>query len=216
MSEDEAPGQTHPASEEDAARGHHYALIGRLFHEAPDSILLAQLCRADAESGGEGAPLEQAWRSLRDACGTAYPAVLKQEYDTLFVGVGKSEVTPYTSHYVRDTFPDRHLVRLRQRLEELGLGRRSAAFEVEDHISGVCDVMRILIEGARPLSEQQLFFKEFVYPGASAFCDAVVGAASASFYRRVARYARAFFDVERESFEMEDADASVSDENRSR
>jgi TorA maturation chaperone TorD len=215
MSGGEDLREPQPVSEEDAARGHHYALIGRLFHEAPDSILLAQLCRADPASNGEGAALEQAWESLRDACGTAYPAVLKQEYDTLFVGVGKSEVTPYTSHYVRDMFPDRHLVRLRQRLEELGLGRRSAAFEVEDHISGVCDVMRFLIEGARPLSEQQLFFKEFVYPGAAAFCDAVAGAESASFYRRVARYARAFLEVEREAFEMEDTDASVPGENRS-
>ena len=216
MSGGENPGEPQPVSEEDAARGHHYALIGRLFHDAPDSILLAQLCRADAEAGGDGTPLEQAWQGLRDACGTAYPAVLKQEYDTLFVGVGRSGVTPYTSHYLRDIFPDRHLVRLRQRLEELGLGRRSAAFEVEDHISGVCDVMRFLIEGARPLTEQQLFFKEFVYPGGAAFCDAVVGAETASFYRCVARYARAFLEIEREAFEMEDADAPASDENRSR
>ena len=197
-----------PASEEDAARGHHYALIGRLFHDAPDSILLAQLCRADAgEPGSHGAPLEQAWRALRDACGTAYPAVLKQEFDSLFVGVGKSEVTPYTSHYVRDIAPDQHLLRLRQRLEKVGLGRRTAAFEVEDHVSGVCDAMRFMIEDARPLSEQRLFFKEFVYPGASALCDAVAAAASASFYRPVAHFARAFFEIEREAFEMEDADA---------
>jgi TorA maturation chaperone TorD len=208
VSEGEALREPQPASDEDAARAHHYALIGRLFHDAPDSILLAQLCRPDAaESDGEGAPLEQAWRSLRDACSKAYPAVLKQEYDTLFVGVGKSEVTPYTSHYFRDIAPDRNLVRLRQRIEQLGRGRRSAAFEVEDHISGVCDVMRFLIEDARPLAEQRLFFKEFVHPAADAFCDAVARATSASFYRHVARFARAFFDVEREALEMDDAGA---------
>lgn len=205
MSEGEALRQPHPASEEDAARAHHYALIGRLFHDAPDSILLAQLCRADAESTEDATPLEKAWDALRDACSTAYPAVVKQEYDSLFVGVGKSEVTPYTSHYVRDISPDQHLVRLRQRMGQLGLGRRTAAFEVEDHISGVCDVMRFLIEGASPLSEQRLFFKEFVYPGAIAFCDAVAVATSASFYRHVARLSRAFLDVEREALEMEDA-----------
>jgi TorA maturation chaperone TorD len=208
MSGGEESREPQPVSEEDAARGHYYALIGRLFHDAPDSILLAQLCRADAgEPGAGGAPLEMAWKALKDACGKAYPAVLKQEFDTLFVGVGKSEVTPYTSHYIRDIAPDRHLVQLRQRLEQMGLGRRTAAFEVEDHVSGICDAMRHLIEDTRPLSEQRLFFKEFVYPGASAFCDGVAAAASASFYRTVARFARAFFDIEREAFEMEDAGA---------
>lgn len=196
-----------PLAEEDAARAKHYAAIGRLFYYAPDSILISQLCRTDAASTEDGSALGRAWRALRDASNAAYPAVLKQEYDTLFVGVGKSEVTPYTFHYVRDISPDRHLVRLRQRLEQLGLGRRTAAYEVEDHVSGVCDVMRFLIEGARPLSEQRLFFKEFVHPGTTAFCDAVAVATSASFYRYVALYARAFFDLEREAFEMEDTDA---------
>jgi TorA maturation chaperone TorD len=195
------------ASEEDAARANHYALIGRLFYDAPDSILLAQLCRADAGSTGDGTPLERAWQALRDACGTAYPAVLKQEYDTLFVGVGKSQVTPYTSHFIRDISPDQHLVRLRQRMAQLGLGRRTAAYEVEDHVSGVCDLMRFLIEGAHPLSEQRLFFKEFVYPGATTFCDALAVATSASFYRHVARFARAFLEVEREALEMEETGA---------
>jgi len=208
MSGGEELREPQPASEEDAARAHCYALIGRLFYDAPDSILLAQLCRAEVAAGADGAPLAQAWQALRDACGTAYPVVLKQEYDTLLVGVGKSEVTPYTSHYLsKDIAPDRHLVQLRQQLEHLGLGRRTAASEVEDHVSGVCDVMRFLIEGARPLSEQRLFFKDFVYPGATGFCDAVKKATSASFYRHVAGFALAFLDVEREAFEMEDADA---------
>ena len=216
MSSGEELRQSQAASEEDAARAHLYALIGRLFHDAPDSILLAQLCRADAAAGDDSAPLAHAWRALREASATAYPAVLKQEYDTLFVGVGKSEVTPYTSHYLRDTAPDRHLVRLRQQLEQMGLGRRTAAFEVEDHVSGVCDAMRFLVERARPLAEQRMFFNEFVYPGAAAFCDAVKRATSVSFYRHVAAFARAFLEIEREAFEMEDAHPQVSDENCSR
>jgi len=207
MSSGDGVRERHPVSAEDAARAHHYALIGRLFHDAPDSILIAQLCRAEVESTDDGAELTRAWQVLRDACNAAYPAVLKQEYDTLFVGVGKSEVTPYTSHFVGDIAPDRHLVRLRQRLAQLGLARRAAAYEIEDHVSALCDVMRLLIEDASPLSEQRQFFNEFVYSGAAAFCDAVARATSASFYRDVARYARAFFNVEREAFEIEDAGA---------
>jgi TorA maturation chaperone TorD len=196
-----------PLSEEDAGRANLYALIGRLFYDAPDSIFLAQLCRAEAETAGYDAPLDGAWRSLRDACRSAFPAVVKQEHDTLFVGVGKSEVTPYTSHYIRGNSPDRHLVRLRERMDQLGLARRSAAFEVEDHASGVCDVMRILVEDGHPLSEQSLFFKEFVDSGVTPFCAAVAIATSAAFYRYVAEFARAFLEVERQAFETHEAEA---------
>jgi len=196
-----------PLSEEDAGRANLYALIGRLFYDAPDSILLGQLCREDAESTGNNAPLGRAWQSLRDACGSAYPEVVKREHESLFVGVGKSEVTPYTSHYVMGNSPDRHLVRLRERLDELGLARRSATFEVEDHVSGICDVMRILIEDGHPLSEQSLFFKEFVYSGVTPFCAAVAVATSAAFYRCVAAFARTFLEVERQAFEMHETEA---------
>jgi len=195
-----------PLSEEDAGRANLYALIGRLFYDAPDSILVAQLCRAETEPTGNGAPLDRARQSLRDACVSAYPVVLKREHESLFVGVGKSEVTPYTSHYVVGNSPDRHLVRLRERLDQLGLARRSAAFEVEDHVSGIFDVMRILIEDGHPLSEQSLFFKEFVYAGVIPFCDVVAIATSAMFYRYVAEFARAFLEVERQAFEMHEAE----------
>jgi TorA maturation chaperone TorD len=196
-----------PVSEEDAARANHYALIGRLFYEAPDSILLAQLCRADMGSNAEDTPLDRAWLQLREACSAAYPTVVKQEHDTLFLGVGKAEVTPYTSHYVKGTSPDRHLVRLRERLDQLGLGRRSAAFEVEDHVSGICDVMRFVIEDGHPLSEQSLFFREFVDGGVAPFCAAVARTNSSKFYRCVAEFARAFLAVEREAFEMHESEA---------
>lgn len=195
-----------PLSEEDAGRANLYALIGRLFYDAPDSTLLAQLRHVEAEPSGNNAPLDRAWQSLRDACGSALPAVVRQEHDSLFVGVGKSEVTPYTSHYVRGNSPDRHLVQLRERLDQLGLARRSAAFEVEDHVSGICDVMRILVEGGHSLSEQGLFFKEFVRAGVTPFCEAVAIATSAAFYRSVAEFARAFLEVERQAFEIHEAE----------
>jgi len=206
MNEGGQPQERNGLTEEDAARANLYALIGRLFHEAPDSILLAQLCRAEAGAAEENAPLEQAWQALQAACKSAYPVVVKQEHDSLFVGVGKAEVTPYTFHYIQGASPDRHLVRLRERLEQMGLARRDAAFEVEDHVSGICDVMRFLIVSGHSLSEQRLFFMEFAYPGTASFCERVARASSAEFYRYVAAFARAFFEVERQAFEMHEGD----------
>ncbi len=207
MSTEPRAGEAGRLAAEDAARANHYALIGRLFHAAPDSILLARLCGADAEPREDDTPLVRAWRALREACTAAFPVVVKQEYDTLFLGVGKSEVTPYTSNYVRGVSPDRHLVQLRERLERLGLGRCNAAFEVEDHVSGICDAMRALIEGDHGLAEQHRFFMEFVYPGMAPLCANVATATSSLFYRRVAEFTRAFLELEREAFEMHEADS---------
>jgi len=188
---------------EDAARANLYAVIGRLFYDAPDSILLAEICRAEAGPTEGDSPVAQSWQALREAAKNAYPVVIKQEYDTLFVGVGKAEVTPYTSHYVTGISPDRHLVQLREQLEQLGLARRSAAFEVVDHVSGICDVMRFLVEEGHSIEEQRSFFNEFAYTAMIPFCEKAANAASAVFYRHVARLALAFFKLEKTVMEMQ-------------
>ncbi len=78
-------------------------------------------------------------------------------------------------------------------------------FEVEDHISGVSDVMRWLIEGGRPLAEQREFFERFVYPGAVPSLLQCKKRRSARFYQPVAAFAADFFEVEKAAFEMDDA-----------
>ncbi|MBI1965794.1 MAG: molecular chaperone TorD family protein [Betaproteobacteria bacterium] len=193
-----------PLDAEDLARANLYGLVSRLFYGPADPNLLAEIIRSGQEGEGEakGGALVAAWSTLRTACAGAYPAIVRQEYDTLFVGVGKSEVTPYLSAYAEPSAPDLYLVRLRDRLTALGLGRRESVFEVEDHISGVSDVMRWLIEDRNPLEDQQRFFESFVYPGAVLFCVAVQNASSASFYKQVATFAQSFFELERTAFEM--------------
>lgn len=190
---------------EDVARANFYGLVSRLFYAPPDSNFLAEICAgASAEEGGEG-ELVAAWRRLLEHCRNAYPALLRQEYDSVFVGVGKAEVTPYLSAYAEPGSPDRYLVRLRDQLGSWGLARKARVFEVEDHVSGICDVMRWLIEERRGLTEQRQFFDEFAYRGCVRFCGAVQKSASANFYKHVAALASAFFELEKSAFEMEDA-----------
>ena len=203
MGEDAPKAAESQILEEDAARANLYALVGRLFYDAPDAIFLAEICREAQGSEESEGPLAEAWRALRDAGKTAYPVVIKQEYDTLFVGVGRAEVTPYTSHYVPGA-ADHHLVRLREQLAAWGLARRGNAFEMEDHVSGVIDVMRFLIEEQHPLADQQRFFESFVYPGAIPFFAAVRQTPSADFYKPVAAFAQAFLEVEKAAFDMGD------------
>ncbi len=189
---------------EEVARANLYGLISRLFYAPPDPNLLAEISRSGqgaAETGSGDSGLVAAWRGLQEACRSAYPAVVRQEYDSLFVGVGKSEVTPYLSGYAEAAASDRFLVRLRQQLAAWGLARREAG-QFEDHISGISDTMRWLIENQRPLTEQQQFFESFAYRGAIAFCAAVQKSTSASFYKPVAAFASSFFDIEKAAFEM--------------
>lgn len=191
---------------EDIARANLYGLISRLFYAPPDPNLLAEISRSP---GGEGAEnrggLVAAWRGLQEACRSAYPAVVRQEYDALFVGVGKSEVSPYLSGYAEAVAPDRYLVRLREQLDAWGLARREGIGEYEDHVSGISDIMRWLIENQRSLAEQRQFFDDFAYRGAMALCAAVQKSASASFYKPVAALASSFFDIEKAAFEMGEA-----------
>ena len=200
---EQAASDTAPDPEE-LARAGLYGLISRLFYEPADPNLLAQISHSDPTGGeqGSGDSLEAAWRGLQQTCRTAYPAVVRQEYEGLFVGVGRAEVSPYLSGYSDSAPPDHYLVRLREQLDAFGLARREGVFEVEDHISAACDVMRWLIEGQRSLEDQQQFFKSFVYPGAVAFCIATQNAATVSFYKPVAAFTLAFLEIERAAFEM--------------
>ena len=192
------------SAEQDKARADVYAVIGRLFYDAPDQQLLATLTEGLGEHARPQGKLGVAWNDLCVACKTAFPGVLKQEFDNLFVGVGKSEITPYTSHYVKYGVSGTHLVRLRELMTEWKLQRRVAANETEDHAAGVIDVMRHLISDGYGYDQQRMFFKEFIYSGLLPMCDAIDRSPNANFYRRVAQFVRAFLAVEADAFELLD------------
>lgn len=194
---------------EDMARATFYGLIARLFYAAPDQQLLGQMLHMDAfdaasaDSGGRGKKLAQAWGAIVETCRSAFPVVLENEHTDLFVGVGKAEVTPYLTHYVIKYATENPLVELRQQLNRWGIARRENANEPEDHIAGVSEAMRFAIAVQhRPLEEQKAFFERFLYRGGIAFCDAVTASAKSNFYRLVAKFAREFFELEHEAFEM--------------
>ena len=186
---------------EELARANFYGLIARLFYAPPDEQLIAELLRAPPLEGE--AQLAAAWSDMVEGCRNTFPAALEHEHTVLFVGTGKAEVTPYLSHYVAKDANRNPLVELRQQLAAWGIGRREEVPEYEDHVSGVCEAMRFAIAVQhRTPEEQRDFFERFVHQGAVAFCDAVSDSKNARFYQSVARFARAFFDIEKAAFEM--------------
>jgi TorA maturation chaperone TorD len=188
---------------EEVARANFYGLIARLFYQAPDAGLIAEL-RAAPPLEGE-TELAAAWRDMVDACARAFPVALENEHTELFIGTGKAEVTPYLLHYVRRYATDNPLVELRQQLAAWGMARREGTPEYEDHVSGMCEVMRFAIAAQqRSPEEQKQFFERYIYRGAVAFCDAVSASPKADFYAKVARFTRVFLNIEKNAFDMLD------------
>jgi TorA maturation chaperone TorD len=187
---------------EEAARANIYGLIARLFQAPPDAALLQLIATGGALEAEEGG-LAQAWRELAQAAASADAEAAREEYDAAFIGVGKAPLTLYTSAYSIRHSNELPLVELRRDLAALQLGRRGEVNEPEDHIAALCEVMRHLIAVRKlSLEDQRRFFARWIWPIAQALCGAIEKSAQVTFYRPVARFAFAYFELEHSAFEM--------------
>jgi TorA maturation chaperone TorD len=191
-------------SAEELARADWYALIGALLLQAPSADLLAHI--ANAPAADTQVPLGQALNALREAARGADAGAVRHEFDALFYGVGKSEVSLNASYYIAGHLHDKPLVALRKMLDELGLERAPESTETEDHLGLMCETMRLLISSDEfrhdGYEAQRLMFTSYIAPMQGKFLEAVAQAPAADFYRRVAAFAGAFFDVEAEAFTL--------------
>jgi TorA maturation chaperone TorD len=201
-----APLQFHPpTAEEDRARAGYYALLARLLYAGPDAALLEAIAGTGEIVNDEPASrLALAWRSLAAAAHAMDAEAARLEYDQVFVGTGKADVTPYASYYLSETGREKVLVRLKQELADMGLARAENAREPEDHFAAIFEVMRHLISGSddAALQKQKRFFVHFLAPSYSAFCSAISSSSKTNFYRYVGDFARVFLDVESESVKV--------------
>ncbi|MDB5838676.1 MAG: hypothetical protein JWQ23_628 [Herminiimonas sp.] len=196
---------------EDQARADLYALIATLLLRPPDAALLSALAAADSlHSTQPGHPLDQAWEQLILAAALMDGTVIQDEFDALFISVGTPPVNPYGSHYLTGFMMEKPLAALRDDLRMLGLARTVGVGEPEDHLGALCEAMRILIDGTQgaarqPAEVQKAFFIKHIAPWYSRCVDDIRNADGANFYRHVATFTQAFFEVEFEAFEMEDS-----------
>lgn len=187
---------------EEAARANFYALLARFFYAPPDATLLETLAGAgeiEAEQGG----IASAWHALTTAAAAADAEAVREEYDTVFVGTGKSPVTLYVSAYSIKYSNEVPLVALKAELAALGLARRADRGEPEDHIAALCDVMRYLITDANAeLVTQKRFFERWIWPNVEELCVAIEKAEATRFYKSVAAFLYSLCTLEHQSFEM--------------
>ena len=193
-------------SPEDQGRANFYALISRLFAEAPDAALLGAIAGSPPlGTEDDGAPLPMAWSRMIAACSVMDEDAAREEYQTLFIGVGKSPVNLRGSHHLTGFMMEQPLADLRTSLATLGFARLESQTIVEDHLSAVTEVMRLLIVGgngveAADLLTQRQFFDAHLAPWFERCCVAITKSALANFYAVVAQFALNFLLVERESF----------------
>jgi TorA maturation chaperone TorD len=195
-----------PEVPEDQARAGYYALLARLFYAGPDAGLLATIAGADEiVAAGEQSSLAGAWKALALAARAMDADAARLEYDQLFVGTGKAEVTPYASFYLAETGREKILVRLRGELAGLGLKRSDRAAEPEDHVAGLFDAMRYLISlgsDDAALQNQRDFFDRYIAQAHQRLCAAISASEKANFYKHVAHFAETFLAVESEALKV--------------
>ena len=197
-----------PLAPEEQARADFYAVIARLFADAPDRSFLASIVNAPRLPESDDVPLAAAWNRLADASRAMDADAARQEYDDLFVGVGRSEVNVHGSHWRAGFMMEKPLAELRTELKSLGLARKGHATMLEDHLSALCETMRLLIAGdagraPAVLDVQRNFFQTQLLPWAFDCCDAIERCSLANYYRRVAEFTRLFMAVERDSLAMD-------------
>jgi TorA maturation chaperone TorD len=175
-----------------------WSLLGRLLAGPPREDVLELLSSIDgAETGGDNL-LAAAWEMLSKAASKASPAELEDEYQDLFIGVGRGELMPYGSWYLTGFLMEQPLARLRSELSTLGFARREGVSEPEDHAAALCDVMAMISSGeeAAPIEVQSGFFARHIAPWMGRFFRDMQQAPSARFYRAVGQLGEQFVALE--------------------
>lgn len=194
---------------DELARAELYGLLSRLWLAPPDVELLQQFGVAVTQAPEAGALLEGPWQDLVGALRDTTPEAAAEEFDALFVAIGKPEVFTYASYYLSGFLNEKPLATLRDDLAALGLTRDAHAAETEDHVAYVLEVMRYLIAGddvaVCNLEQQRRFFRAHVQSWMGALCDAVRAHPRARTFAAVARFTQAFLAVETQGFDMLEA-----------
>ena len=193
---------------EELARAEVYGLLAALFYAPPSAEMHGQFQVAVTEAPVAGAFLESGWGDLVAAARRLSRDAIAREFDRLFQGVGKPEIFLYGSFHVAGKLNEKPLVALRHTLRALGIAKSEAMAETEDHVASLCEVMRYLIAGddagTSNLAAQRSFFDAQLRPWVGAMCDAIEAHPDADFYAALARFARDFFAVEGQAFDLLD------------
>ncbi len=190
-------------AEEDMLRAQLYQMLSHLLGDPPSQKDLDSL----AAMNGDSSPLGAAIASLAKIAGKTDVVLVAQEYQDLFIGVGRGELLPYGSYYLTGFLHEKPLAALRKDMQRLGIARRANVKIPEDHIAALFEMMSGMIEGKYGtiygLDEQRQFYKKHVGSWAGHFMSDLEAAKSSILYAAVGTIGRIFLDIEEVAFTME-------------
>lgn len=185
-------------SDEDRARAQMYGLMGALLVGPPQESLLQMLRQIKAPNGEPDNEMAAAWGMIKQAAERAEPSGLRDEYQDLFVGIGRGELMPYGSWYVTGFLMEKPLAELRTDLKRLGFEVQEGVAEPEDHAAALCETMNLIVSSPEiSFDEQKEFFRKHLDPWMGRFFSDLTRAQCANFYRAVGLLGERFLEVER-------------------
>ncbi len=199
-------GVTAALAEEERQRAEIYGLMAGLLARPPKAETLRVLAASQGEEGAFG----EAITALGRAASEATPKGVAEEYQNLFIGLGRGELVPFASYYLTGFLNEKPLANLRGDLRRLGVERDAGVKEPEDHIAFILDVMAGLITGrftgpggvSGGLEEQQRFYDAHLASWAPHLFRDLQTAESSRFYRPVGRIGGLLMEIESAAFAM--------------
>ena len=189
-------------SEEDALRADLYDFLGALLAAPPSEYLLKEA----AGLTGDETDIGRGVRALSAIARAMTPGAAREEFEALFIGLGRGELMPFGSYYLTGFLNEKPLATLRNDMARLGIERAPNVYEPEDNIASLCEMMAGMIRGrfyaAASLDEQKRFFNTHVSPWAGHFFSDLEGAKNSVLYAPVGAIGKAFMEIEREAFRM--------------
>ncbi len=190
-------------SAEDEMRANLYALIGNVLFKSPSKDILNDLKSLE----GDDTDMGNAFKALSKLAASTDEATVLEEYNALFIGMGRGELLPYGSYYLTGFLNEKPLAKLRNSMRELGIERNEAVKEPEDHIGSLFEMMAGLIIGRygtpANMETQREFYTQHIEPWAVHFFKDLEAAQLSKFYQPVGAIGRLFIEIETNAYSME-------------
>ncbi|MFV8405276.1 TorD/DmsD family molecular chaperone [Vibrio harveyi] len=183
--------------QEQTLRTEIYLVLSALFRSAPSEEMIEFLTSLEVEPSESA--MQKAWIALQLAAKDSNREALEDEYQDLFIGIGRGEVMPFGSWHMTGAMMEKPLAEIRHDLELLGFERDENVKEPEDHIAALCEVMSMLT-GEEDL--QQAVFNKHIAPWFNSFTQQLENAESANFYKPAAQLCEAFLTLEQVRFSV--------------
>ncbi|ELY1987978.1 molecular chaperone [Vibrio harveyi] len=184
--------------QEQTLRTEIYLVLSALFRSAPSEEMIEFLTSLEVEPSESA--MQKAWIALQQAAKDSNREALEDEYQDLFIGIGRGEVMPFGSWHMTGAMMEKPLAEIRHDLELLGFERDENVKEPEDHIAALCEVMSMLTGEEEDL--QQAVFNKHIAPWFNSFTQQLENAESANFYKPAAQLCEAFLTLEQVRFSV--------------